>query len=139
MEISELKLILSELAQKDLLEGADIYDHPCSVAIREIDRLQSIAEKADQICADFYIYKINGAHDGVSDTLPPDDSYDKGTLIPLYKKPPQVNQQLLEALKDARSALRYIRETHGELYGVGFDRVESSSTAAIAAAQENNK
>ena len=43
---------------------------------------------------------------------------------------------MLEVLKDARSALRYIREAHGELYGVGFDRVEASSTAAIAAAQQ---
>lgn len=44
--------------------------------------------------------------------------------------------ELLEALKDARSALRYIREVHGELYGVGFDRVETNSTAAIAKADE---
>lgn len=127
MEISELKLILSELAQKDLLEGADIYDHPCSVAIREIDRLQSIAEKADQICADFYIYKINGAHDGVSDTLPPDDSYDKGTLIPLYKKPPQVNQQLLEA----REIKPYMSD-----YEQGCVDGWNNYRDAIAAAQE---
>ena len=31
---------------------------------------------------------------------------------------------LVDALKDARSALLYVREAHGELYGVGFDRVE---------------
>lgn len=134
MEISELKLILSELAQKDLLEGADIYDHPCSVAIREIDRLQSIAEKADQICADFYIYKINGAHDGVSDTLPPDDSYDEGTLIPLYKKPPQVNQQLLEAL-DKLVSVAEMCDSWESFPSKALDEAR----AAIAAAQENNK
>lgn len=43
--------------------------------------------------------------------------------------------ELLEALKDAASALRYIREAHGELYGVGFDRVETNSAAAIAKAE----
>ena len=41
---------------------------------------------------------------------------------------------MYEALMDARSALRYIRESYGELYGVGFDRVESRSTAALAKA-----
>ena len=29
---------------------------------------------------------------------------------------------LVDALKDARSALLYVREVHGDLYGVGFDR-----------------
>ena len=33
---------------------------------------------------------------------------------------------LVDALKDA-SALLYVREAHGELYGVGFDRVEKKS------------
>lgn len=43
--------------------------------------------------------------------------------------------ELLDALKDALSALRYIREVHGELYGVGFDRVETNSAAAISKAE----
>lgn len=86
MKISELKLILSELAQKDLVDGSDIYDHPCSVAIRVIDALHSQTDD-HKGKADFYIYKINGAHDGISECLPPDDSYDEGTLIPLYKRP----------------------------------------------------
>ena len=43
------------------------------------------------------------------------------------------------ALMDARSALRYIRESHGDLYGVGFDRVEKKSTAALAKADGKGK
>lgn len=40
--------------------------------------------------------------------------------------------ELLErTLKDARSGLRYIRETYGELYGVGFDRVEENAKRAL--------
>ena len=42
---------------------------------------------------------------------------------------------LLEALKDAISGLRYIRHAHGELYGVGWDRVEASASAAISSAE----
>ena len=47
---------------------------------------------------------------------------------------------LVDALKDARSALLYVREVHGELYGVGFDRVEKKASAALftVAASESN-
>lgn len=38
---------------------------------------------------------------------------------------------LVDALKDARSALLYVREVHGDLYGVGFDRVEKKASAAL--------
>ncbi len=38
---------------------------------------------------------------------------------------------LEDALMDARSGLLYIRETHGNLYGVGFDRVEEKAKAAL--------
>ena len=39
MENNELIELLNELAEKDLAEGADLFDHPCSVAIRELTRL----------------------------------------------------------------------------------------------------
>lgn len=38
---------------------------------------------------------------------------------------------LVDALKDARSGMRCIRQTHGDLYGIGFDRVEKRSTEAL--------
>lgn len=46
---------------------------------------------------------------------------------------------LVDALKDARSTLLYVREAHGELY-VGFDRVEKKASAALftVAASESN-
>lgn len=40
-------------------------------------------------------------------------------------------RQLEDALIDARTGLLYIRETHGNLYGVGFDRVEEKAVAAL--------
>ena len=40
-------------------------------------------------------------------------------------------RQLEDALLDARSGMRYIKETHGNLYGVGFDRVEEKATTAL--------
>lgn len=45
--------------------------------------------------------------------------------------------ELLGALKDALSGLQYIRQTHGDLYGVGWDRVEQKASAAIAKAEGN--
>jgi len=42
---------------------------------------------------------------------------------------------LLEAAKDALSGWRYIRSQHGDLSGVGWDRVEDALRAAIRAAE----
>jgi hypothetical protein len=39
--------------------------------------------------------------------------------------------KLVAALTDMRSGWRYIRESHGDLYGVGWDRCEESATAAL--------
>lgn len=38
-----------------------------------------------------------------------------------------------EALRDALSGWRYIRSAYGDLYGVGWDRVEKALVAALAA------
>ena len=40
-------------------------------------------------------------------------------------------RQLEDALLDARSGMLYIRETHGTLHGVGFDRVEEKAAKAL--------
>lgn len=40
-------------------------------------------------------------------------------------------RQLEDALIDARSGMLYIRENHGILYGVGFDRVEEKAVKAL--------
>lgn len=37
----ELEQMLIKIAKADLSEGASIYDHPCSVAIRRIKKLKS--------------------------------------------------------------------------------------------------
>jgi len=37
-----------------------------------------------------------------------------------------------EALSDMRSGWRYIRETYGDLYGVGWERAENKADAALA-------
>lgn len=38
-----------------------------------------------------------------------------------------------DALKDALSGWRYVRQVHGDLYGVGWDRVETKLVAALNA------
>lgn len=42
--------------------------------------------------------------------------------------------ELLEALQDILSGWKYIREQHGDLYGVGWDRAEQKAFAAITKA-----
>lgn len=44
------------------------------------------------------------------------------------------NAGLVEALRDMLSGWRYIRASHGDLYGVGWDRAQSKAEAALAAA-----
>ncbi len=41
---------------------------------------------------------------------------------------------LLEALRDMAAGWEYIRQTHGDSYGVGWDRAQEKATAAIAKA-----
>jgi len=40
--------------------------------------------------------------------------------------------ELVAALTDMRAGWRYIRDVHGDLPGVGWDRCEQSATAALA-------
>lgn len=40
-------------------------------------------------------------------------------------------RQLEDALLDARSGLRYVQQTQGNVYGVGFDRVEEKAKIAL--------
>ena len=42
---------------------------------------------------------------------------------------------LLAAARDALAGWRYLRENHGDLYGVGWGRVEDALRAAIAKAE----
>lgn len=47
-----------------------------------------------------------------------------------------INAELLAALEDMLSGWRYIREVHGDLYGVAWDRVETAYRTAIKRAKE---
>lgn len=42
---------------------------------------------------------------------------------------------LYEALEDMLASWRYIRQQHGDLYGVGWDRCEQVACAALAKAR----
>ena len=44
--------------------------------------------------------------------------------------------RLREACSDALSGWRYIRATHGDLYGVGWSRVEEKLDAALTARKD---
>lgn len=46
-----------------------------------------------------------------------------------------LNRELVEALEDMNNGLKYIRETHGDLYGVGWDRAQDKAEAALLKAQ----
>jgi hypothetical protein len=47
--------------------------------------------------------------------------------------PNSVMRQALDALDDMYNGWRYIRESHGDLYGVGWGRAENKASAAIDA------
>jgi hypothetical protein len=47
----------------------------------------------------------------------------------------EVVESLTAALSDMREGWRYIRQHHGDLYGVGWDRAEQAADAAMAKAE----
>lgn len=44
-------------------------------------------------------------------------------------------RQIIESQRDMLAGWKYIRDSHGDLYGVGWDRAQEKAEAAIAAAQ----
>ena len=47
--------------------------------------------------------------------------------------------ELLEALQDMLSGWKYIRDQHGDLYGVGWDRSQNKAVSAINKATGETK
>ena len=45
---------------------------------------------------------------------------------------PPLLAELIEALRDMNNGWKYIRSTHGDLYGVGWDRAQNKADAALA-------
>ena len=56
---------------------------------------------------------------------------DGGQACKAYSQQSEQIQIMRDALIDARSGMNYIRQTYGELYGVGFDRVENKIKLAL--------
>lgn len=48
----------------------------------------------------------------------------------------EVVAEMAEALGDILAGWRYIREHHGDLYGVGWDRAEKAADAALSRYRE---
>jgi aminoglycoside phosphotransferase family enzyme len=48
----------------------------------------------------------------------------------------ELTDEVKEALMDALSGWKYIRKCHGDLYGVGWDRVQDKLEAILRKAQE---
>ena len=46
-------------------------------------------------------------------------------------------KELEEALRDMHNGWRYIRASHGDLYGVGWDRCEEKASAALSKSLPN--
>jgi hypothetical protein len=48
----------------------------------------------------------------------------------------QAAEMALDALKDMNCGWKYIRESHGDLYGVGWDRAQGKADDAIEALRQ---
>ena len=58
--------------------------------------------------------------------------------VPLYTHPAKTltDEEILDALQDALSGWIYIRQNHGDLYGVGWDRVQDKIEVILKKASE---
>ena len=63
---------------------------------------------------------------------------DNQRIEPHYTHPvkEQLTDEVRDALMDALAGWKYIRHSHGDLYGVGWDRVEEKLEAILRKAQE---
>lgn len=50
MNKTDLIDILTEMAEKDIVEGHDIHEHPCSVAVRAINKCFEDIKTLQAIC-----------------------------------------------------------------------------------------
>ena len=61
--------------------------------------------------------------------------YEKSSGV--YDLTKTLTDDVKDALMDALSGWKYIRHSHGDLYGVGWDRVQDKLEAILRKAQEN--
>lgn len=106
-----------------------------------IDRnavIEECAKVCDELDRNGYIYET---YDGV-EASPAEAGHCAAALRALKSQPakPDPRDEALrlarDAIQDLRSGWIYIRETHGDLYGVGWDRAESKADEALAAIDE---
>jgi hypothetical protein len=93
-----------------------------------LDRQQRAAPSAEPVA---WMYDCGGGGRMYADELS-----DPTGWLPLYTAPPDhtaLLRQALDALDDMYNGWRYIRESHGDLYGVGWDRAKNKASAAIDA------
>lgn len=99
-----------------------------------------------------WVWKKSGSYYWLGEELETDSDYaivDDGSACGeygkiIYPKTPNAKliaaaPELLEALRDMLSGWKYIREQHGDLYGVGWDRAQDKANAAIAKALGESK
>jgi hypothetical protein len=60
----------------------------------------------------------------------------KGNSQLLYTHPAELTDEVKDVLMDALSGWKYIRQCHGDLYGVGWDRVQEKIEAILRKASE---
>lgn len=86
-------------------------------------------------------YHIKGDHDGIGGVCPGEvrGRGSEETAITAWNTRTTAEAasaarvaELRNAALDALAGWRYIRQHHGDLYGVGWDRVENALTAALA-------
>jgi hypothetical protein len=69
---------------------------------------------------------------GNSSSLEPGENHaNAAELVHRWNSYPAIR----EALEDMLSGWKYIREVHGDLYGVGWDRAQEKAKAALAQAR----
>ena len=81
-----------------------------------------------------YDMRVDISNYGLNVELDPEES-DSGEWVRYSDHAAEV-ARLREACSDALSGWRYIRATHGDLYGVGWSRVEEKLDAALTARKD---
>jgi len=46
--------MLEEIAKKDLTKGHNVYDHPCSIAVRRLKKLEQYLSEDEEMCVTYH-------------------------------------------------------------------------------------
>ena len=117
---------------KPRMEGFIQTDHDIPLYTHPVNPYQSITNTKIEPTVVSYTHPVKEMSETSYETVFDGEKYTTKLVEPAK----ELTDEVKDALMDALSGWRYIRECHGDLYGVGWDRVQDKLEAILRKASE---